>query len=409
MTPEEKRKMKRRFFVAGGLLSALPFGLLTLANMKEKGLWKGLTGKLGPIVGRDVSEGGMKTASMNLPGLEKLALGVYEPGFEYDRFDPLFWGSNLPDEAPEDARGMALALRAFAEAAKQGKHKEYYIETSDKDTRWDPEELAAKILQKSEEDPKYSLGYDDELYPSYYMLVYNETLKKLLSPLKTDEEVDWPSEYPHPMGAVQGWLEKQYGKIAKKASMNLPGLEKLASEEEDDKPKKKKKKKRWGSYPARTFKGQMALQKDVFKRNTLPIMMFGPGALIYQIMANKRRKKKKKKAPVEKQASSNELVNYTSSLDTILNDPFLPASVKTRLTDVLGGAIVRAEPESKLQGLVTTGDIIRGAVGAGLGYTTAALGGTLLGSLFAVPRPMLDNLSRTGALAGALMGSGLIT
>lgn len=68
----------------------------------------------------------------------------------------------------------------------------------------------------------------------------------------------------------------------------------------------------------------------------------------------------------------------------------------------------RAPSSGRLQNLVTTEQLTRGAVGAGMGYAAASVAGPMLGGIFGMPRGTVNTLKTTGGLAGALKGSGII-
>jgi len=110
--------------------------------------------------------------------------------------------------------------------------------------------------------------------------------------------------------------------------------------------------------------------------------------------------------PFEKRS---DYISFPGSLQTIASDPYLPSDAKAQLTDIFIQGFNKAEPRGKLLGLLTTTDLIRGAVGAGIGGAGASLAGVLLGRLFGLPQGLRKDLSRTGALAGALLGSGIIS
>lgn len=115
-----------------------------------------------------------------------------------------------------------------------------------------------------------------------------------------------------------------------------------------------------------------------------------------------------KPAAASKQAA---VIDYQSSMRTIAQDPFLPSAAKAQLADIFNTARDRSEPAaaSGLRGMLTMSDVIKGAVGAGLGHTGAVVAGSLLGSVFGLPPGLQKKLSTTGALAGALIGSGIIS
>jgi len=103
-----------------------------------------------------------------------------------------------------------------------------------------------------------------------------------------------------------------------------------------------------------------------------------------------------------------EFVPLGQTLHLISSDKFLPPGDKDHLREIFARAGISAGTGSKLQGLVRTEDLIAGAIGAGLGYTTgAAIGGTL-SNLFSLPPGVIRRASNSGALAGVLYGLGII-
>lgn len=100
------------------------------------------------------------------------------------------------------------------------------------------------------------------------------------------------------------------------------------------------------------------------------------------------------------------------SIDIIHADRFLAPGDKAFLTDIFDEAgfhaQIRKGPGGKLRGLLTTEDLVAGAVGAGLGYVGGNLAGSLLGNVFALPPTTVRKASRAGALAGLLYGTGIV-
>ncbi len=103
------------------------------------------------------------------------------------------------------------------------------------------------------------------------------------------------------------------------------------------------------------------------------------------------------------------MVNYSNSLNTIQNDKFLNSNQKNQLTNIFSNANNRASGQRKLHGMLSTSDLIRGAVGAGIGSTLASSAGSFLGATMSMPTGMQKKLSDTGALAGALVGANIIS
>ncbi len=107
-----------------------------------------------------------------------------------------------------------------------------------------------------------------------------------------------------------------------------------------------------------------------------------------------------------KVAQYNPFISIDNSMSKIVNDPFLTPEQKGDTIRVLhGGASV--SPHS-LQGLVSTRDIVRGAVGAGIGGITAKYLGTVLGGVFGgLSKNTMNKVQNVGAFAGMLRGTGL--
>lgn len=100
-----------------------------------------------------------------------------------------------------------------------------------------------------------------------------------------------------------------------------------------------------------------------------------------------------------------------TSIGMVMNDPVLTPVDKMQVVYVLNSAAQNAGlgSVSKIRGLVSMQDLISGAVGAGLGATGGYVAGEVLHNIFAMPPEIVGKLSRTGALAGALFGSGIIS
>lgn len=84
--------------------------------------------------------------------------------------------------------------------------------------------------------------------------------------------------------------------------------------------------------------------------------------------------------------------------EDIASDRYLSPYEKSRL--------LSSVPSGR--GMITAGDVARGALGAGIGYTGAGLLGTTLGTLFGMSRPTQRKLRTAGAIAGALRGTGFL-
>jgi hypothetical protein len=109
---------------------------------------------------------------------------------------------------------------------------------------------------------------------------------------------------------------------------------------------------------------------------------------------------------------SADFVPAGQTMDIIAQDEFLAPGQKAFLRDVFSEASLHARltgtADGKLHGLLSTRDLIAGAVGAGLGLAGGAVVGKLLSDIFALPPTTVRKLSVTGGLAGALYGAGII-
>ena len=73
------------------------------------------------------------------------------------------------------------------------------------------------------------------------------------------------------------------------------------------------------------------------------------------------------------------------------------------------GRVDKAQTQSdKPRGLVTTGDLMRGAIGAGLGYLGAKLFGKVLGLGFSLPPTAQKRINQVGVIGGILGNTGVL-
>lgn len=94
-------------------------------------------------------------------------------------------------------------------------------------------------------------------------------------------------------------------------------------------------------------------------------------------------------------------INRNATVNQILQDRFLTPREKDRILTVFTHT-------SPVQNHLSTGDVVRGAIGAGLGSMGAKYVGTVVGGLFGKLNPStMHTLQQTGAVAGALRGSKL--
>ena len=99
-------------------------------------------------------------------------------------------------------------------------------------------------------------------------------------------------------------------------------------------------------------------------------------------------------------------ISVEDSVRRVMRDPFLTPAQKSDTIRVLhGGAAVS---NTSFRGSISTGDVVRGAVGAGIGGWVAKKLGTALGGAFGgLSESTLNKVQNTGALAGMLRGTGL--
>lgn len=94
-------------------------------------------------------------------------------------------------------------------------------------------------------------------------------------------------------------------------------------------------------------------------------------------------------------------INVGYAVNQVLSDRFLTKEEKDRILSVFAQT-------TPVQGHLDTQDVVRGAVGAGVGTLGAKYLGTVIGGMFGKLNPKtMGALQQTGAVAGALRGSGL--
>ena len=94
-------------------------------------------------------------------------------------------------------------------------------------------------------------------------------------------------------------------------------------------------------------------------------------------------------------------IPVSSTRREILSDPFLSSSEKAQALTVLDG--------TQPSGLISWNDVVRGAVGAGVGYVAGDLFGRTLFTVFGRIEPKTQRaLKNTGIAAGILRGTGVL-
>ncbi len=97
-------------------------------------------------------------------------------------------------------------------------------------------------------------------------------------------------------------------------------------------------------------------------------------------------------------------VDYFDAVETVSRDPYLGPEDRKTVSEIFN----RARQKSKSNRMLTTEDVVRGAVGAGFGWGGAALAGPVITKLFSLPKGTQRKISNTGMLAGGLWGSNII-
>jgi len=88
-------------------------------------------------------------------------------------------------------------------------------------------------------------------------------------------------------------------------------------------------------------------------------------------------------------------ISVNAAANAVLADPKMTLSQKSVAFEVLSNA-----SNGRNSGLITQNDLVRGALGAGLGYAAAKVLGSTLGTLFGMDRTTQRRLSQTGAIGG---------
>jgi len=152
---------------------------------------------------------------------------------------------------------------------------------------------------------------------------------------------------------------------------------------------------------------QALMQQDLTRMRFRGGLMGGLlGLALWSPMLYKRIAEQGLLGPFKK---SGGLVLYEPAARTIQEDPYLSPIQKMELETLLGQAAdYSAFKTGKFTGLLTTEDLLAGAVGAGLGYAGARIAAPALGAALGLPAPALKRFSRLGGLAGFLLSSGVI-
>ena len=85
----------------------------------------------------------------------------------------------------------------------------------------------------------------------------------------------------------------------------------------------------------------------------------------------------------------------------LLDDPFLSVREKSDIIQALDNT-------GKRSGMITTSQLIKGGIGAGLGYASASVMGRAVGAMFGgLETKTQKRLQRAGVIAGVLRGTGI--
>ena len=98
--------------------------------------------------------------------------------------------------------------------------------------------------------------------------------------------------------------------------------------------------------------------------------------------------------------------SVNTAIGQIARDNFLTTSEKNDMIRVLN--MSSAQSSNPVSGLLSTRDVVRGAIGAGVGSIAAKYIGTVVGGAFGGLSPStLNRVQNAGAVAGMLRGSGI--
>lgn len=109
---------------------------------------------------------------------------------------------------------------------------------------------------------------------------------------------------------------------------------------------------------------------------------------------------------MEKFAQYSPFISTEDSVQRVRSDPYLTPTQKNDIIRVLyGGA---SNSQNSLQGVMSTKDVVKGAIGAGIGGWVAKSLGTAVGGAFGgLSDKTLNKVQNVGAFAGMLRGTGL--
>lgn len=96
-------------------------------------------------------------------------------------------------------------------------------------------------------------------------------------------------------------------------------------------------------------------------------------------------------------------IPIAATMGLVYSDPYLTANDKQQFA----GFMMEAS-QGQSRGILTTENLVKAGIGAGLGYAGANVASKVLGAVFGLSAPTKKVLRRTGMIAGALYGAGII-
>jgi hypothetical protein len=100
---------------------------------------------------------------------------------------------------------------------------------------------------------------------------------------------------------------------------------------------------------------------------------------------------------------ANDQIALGTAMNTVLVDPGLDIAQRAIAINALSNAAKNQD-----RGLISTGDLVRGAIGTGIGYAAGTLLGKTLGAVFSLPASTQRRLSQIGAVGGLVNALGIL-
>lgn len=91
------------------------------------------------------------------------------------------------------------------------------------------------------------------------------------------------------------------------------------------------------------------------------------------------------------------------AMQTVMNDPIMSPVQKVQTMTIIRDAVSQNQ-----RPLLTTKDLVRAAVGTGIGYAEGAIAGKIMGAVFGLPPQTQQTISRIGAFGGLLKATGIL-